>query len=67
MDEDPILSIMRENGHLVPSGRYALFNQTETVPPAGSAERDALLEEIGAELSDALDQLSLSVADLVER
>lgn len=64
---DPMLDIMRANGHLVPSENYAQFAGATTVPPAGSSEQDALLEEIGEELSDALDHVGLSVAELVER
>ena len=67
MQDDPITSIMRANGHLVPSENYAQFVSATSIPPARSSEQDALLEEIGEELSDALDRLGLSIADLVER
>jgi hypothetical protein len=65
--DDPMLALMRANGHLVPCDNYALFTRAEIVPPAGSPQQEALLEEIATELSDALDQLGLSVANLVER
>ena len=62
---DPILAVMRANGHLVSPAEYA--SSLANIPPAGSGEQEALLEEIGIELSDALDTLGLSVADLVAR
>ena len=44
MQDDPITSIMRANGHLVPSENYAQFVSATSVPPARSSEQDALLE-----------------------
>jgi hypothetical protein len=39
----------------------------EDLPPHGSPERAQLEEEIGAELSDALERSGLSILDLIER
>ena len=65
--EDPMIAVMRAYGHLVDPRVYSQPSTLPNVPPYGSAEQAALLEEIGNEASDALEQMGISVADLVEQ
>jgi hypothetical protein len=66
--EDPVLAIMRANGHLEdPAVIAATMPTFDDLPPYGSKEEAELLEEIGQELSDALEEMGVSINDLVER
>ena len=66
--EDPVLAIMRANGHLEDSAVIAATMPSfDDLPPRGSPEEAQLLEEICQELSDALEESGLSITDLVER
>lgn len=66
--EDPLIAFMRARGHLEdPEVIKATMPSFNNLPPPGSPEEAALMEEIGEELSDALEQMGLSIADLIER
>lgn len=66
--EDPVLAIMRARGHLEdPAVIAATMPSFDDLPPRGSPEEAKLLEEIGEELSDALEEMGLTINDLVER
>ncbi|HEX6796211.1 MAG TPA: hypothetical protein VF116_00705 [Ktedonobacterales bacterium] len=66
--EDPVLAIMRARGHLEdPAVIAATMPSFDDLPPRGSPEEAKLLEEIGQELSDALEEMGLTINDLVER
>jgi hypothetical protein len=58
---------MRERGHLVDPKSYPPYPGVADLPLRGSAEEAQLLEEIGDELSDALEQSGLTIVDLIER
>ncbi len=64
--EDPMTTVMRDRGHLVSAPIFSAPAGVE-IPPYGSPEFDAALEEIGDEASDALEQMGLNIIDLVER
>lgn len=64
--EDPAIAIMRANGHLADTCSYPLPPAAD-LPPYGSPEYKRLLEEIGQELSDAVEQSGKSILDLIER
>ena len=65
-DEDPMIALMRANGHLVDPAAVPPPQATD-LPPYGSEEWTRALEALGQEASDALDRMGTSVADLVER
>ena len=64
--EDPMIAVMRANGHLVDPAAFPPPRATD-LPPYGSEEWTRALEALGQEASDALDRMGTSVADLVER
>jgi hypothetical protein len=66
--EDPLIAFMRARGHLEdPEVIKATMPSFDNLPPPGSAEEAALMEEVGEELSDALEKMGLSITDLIER
>jgi hypothetical protein len=65
--EDPVIRVMRERGHLVDPRAYPAPPMLSDMPPHGSPEEAQMLEEIGHELSDALERTGKSLGDLVER
>ena len=66
--EDPLIAFMRARGHLEdPEVIRATMPSFDHLPPPGSPEEAALMEEIGEELSEALEKMGLSITDLIER
>ena len=64
---DPVLAVMRANGHLVDPTTLPPHPLAKELPPPGSPEEERFLQELGEELSDALDESGLSITDLIER
>jgi hypothetical protein len=65
--EDPLIAIMRARGHLVDPTTLPPYPGVDEIPPEGTPERKQFEEELGNELSDALEQSGLSILDLIER
>jgi hypothetical protein len=68
--QDPLIQFMRERGHLVDPKDFPPYPQPTDMPPYGTPEWDAMLEEIGEELSDAAERMGIdlgNLADLIER
>ena len=65
--KDRLLSLMRARGHLTDPRSLPSHTEFADLPPAGSQEEAQLLDELGEELSDALEQSGLSILDLIER
>jgi hypothetical protein len=55
---------MRERGHLVDPKSMPPPPTFPDMPPYGTPEWDAMLEEIGEELSDAVERSGISLSDL---
>ena len=64
---ESILAQMRANGHLVQFDQGAPPSEQSETPSAGSPERMQWEDEIGDDLSQALEESGLSVTDLIER
>jgi hypothetical protein len=64
---DPVIAVMRANGHLVDPATLPPHPLARELPPPGSPEEARFLQELGEELSDALEQSGLSITDLIER
>lgn len=64
---DPVIAVMRANGHLVDPASILLPKAAADIPLEGSPERAQFERELGEELSDALEQSGLSILDLIER
>lgn len=65
--KERLLARLREQGLLVNPKTLPPYPGAEDLPPRGSPERAQLEEEIGEELSDALESSGLSILDLIER
>jgi len=68
--QDPLIQFMRERGHLVDPRSLPPPPQLPDMPSYGTPEWEAMLEEIGEELSDAAERMGIdlgNLADLVER
>ena len=61
------LALMRAQGYLVDPATTKPHSAAVQLPPRGSAEEARLLDEIGDELSDALDRSGMSILDLIDR
>lgn len=64
---DPVIAVMRANGHLVDPATLPPHPLVKDLPPSGSPEEERFLHELGEELSDALEESGLSITDLIER
>ncbi len=68
--QDPLIQFMRERGHLVDPHSFPPPPHLPDMPPYGTPEWDDMLEEIGQELSDAVEAMDGdlgNLADLIER
>lgn len=66
--EDPLIAFMRARGHLEdPEVIRATMPSFDHLPPPGSPEEAALLEEIAEEFGEAWRATGKSIADLIER
>lgn len=61
------LALMRAQGYLVDPAAAKPYPASVPLPPKGSPEEARLLDEIGDELSDALDRSGMSILDLIDR
>ena len=62
-----LFAVMRARGHLVDPATLPPYPGVDEIPPEGTPERKRFEEELGNELSDALEQSGLSILDLIER
>ena len=58
---------LREQGVVSDPALLPPHPGTEDLPPRGSPEEQRFLDELGDELSDALERSGLSILDLIER
>lgn len=63
---DSMIAVMRDRGHLTSAPVYQAPAGVD-LPPYGSPEFEHLINQIGEEASDALDEMKIDVIDLVER
>ena len=64
---EAVLAQMRASGHLVEFGQGTTHSKQGETPPADSPKRAQWEDEIGEELSQALEESGLNITDLIER
>jgi hypothetical protein len=64
---DPLIQFMRERGHLVDPRSFPPPPQLPNMPPYGTPEWKAMLEEFDEDTEDEVDWTRINLADFVER
>jgi len=64
---DPLIQFMRERGHLVDPSSFPPPPHLPDMPPYGTPEWGAMLEEFDKDMDDEVDWTRVNLADFVER